>query len=231
MATLGICCGGNHTAIHNRSLRLGIDRSNHSFPPNQIAQFHRSLSIPNHVLSTKRKPFRISASTTTTSPIVPPCYANVETYNDTNEALFSEKLDEWMRDSVVEIVKNLRDGPLLVQVHANKNGETRLVTGKAVAENWPIVTRKWKDGETPSPDGVILVEELEDEKDLNVDGARAWGIVIQGKGLECGPAFYLLKTSRVGSGLGRFCTHFCVVRVKSFWESALSQLTDCWLLQ
>ncbi|KAA8533976.1 hypothetical protein F0562_031493 [Nyssa sinensis] len=250
MASLNIRCGGKHISIQNQNLCSGIDRSIPDFSPNRIAQFRSSLSISNHIDSTKRKPLRISASTTTTttisnSPICPPCFANVEPYCKilnqehkeigSNEPLFSEKLDEWMRDSVVEIVQNLREAPLLVQVYANKNGDTRLETKKAIAENWPNVKRNWKVGETPSPDGVILVEELEDEKDLNADaeenGAKAWGIVIQGKGLECAPAFYLLKTSSVGSDLGRLCTHFSAVRVKSFSESALSQLTDCWLLQ
>ncbi|MQL41363.1 hypothetical protein EI012_25995, partial [Escherichia coli] len=38
-----------------------------------------------------------------------------------------ERLDEWMRESVVEIVKNLKEAPLLVQVYTkrkNCEGET-----------------------------------------------------------------------------------------------------------
>ncbi|CAI0459206.1 unnamed protein product [Linum tenue] len=74
---------------------------------------------------------------------------------------------------------------------------------------------------------------LETEKAVEEEEAtKAWGIVVQGKGAECGPVCYLLKTSRVGSsGLGLCCTHFCLMRVKGFRESAKSQLKNCWLLQ
>jgi hypothetical protein len=149
-----------------------------------------------------------------------------------NEPKISEKLDDWMRDSVVEIVKNLKQAPLLVQIYANNNdGSTKVETEKAVAENWANVNREWSDGDKPSPDGIILVEELEDENDTEEE-TRAWGVVIQGKGVEKekGPACYLLKTSRVGSGMGSFCTHYCLVKVKSFRKTAVSQFMDCWLL-
>ncbi|KAL6992771.1 hypothetical protein U1Q18_010886 [Sarracenia purpurea var. burkii] len=143
-----------------------------------------------------------------------------------------------MRDSAAEIVKNLREAPLLVQVFASNNG-ARLETEKAVAEGWPVVTRRWKDGETPPPDGLIFVEELGDGEgkgdphsvEADDDGTRAWGIVVQGKGAECGPVCYLMKTCRVGSGLGTCSTHFCLTKVQGFRESALSQLANCWLLQ
>lgn len=161
-----------------------------------------------------------------------------------------ERLDEWMRESVVEIVKNLREAPLLVQVYPKKKtceGETTpsLTTEKkVVVEDWPEVKERWEAGETPLPEGVIFVEELGSDEAENNGGqggrrgertTRAWGIVVQGKGVGCGPVCYLLKTSRVGSGPGPgmgFCsTHFCLVRVKSFRETVESQLKNCWLLQ
>ncbi|KAF5793805.1 hypothetical protein HanXRQr2_Chr08g0320561 [Helianthus annuus] len=43
----------------------------------------------------------------------------------------SENLDEWMRKSVTEIVKNITQAPLLVQIYAD--GEVK--TKKAVPEN------------------------------------------------------------------------------------------------
>lgn len=144
-------------------------------------------------------------------------------------AVVYEKLDEWMKDSVVEIVKNLREAPLLVHVY-DGDETTMLKTEKAVEEEtWPVVMKKWKKRETPLPEGVIFVEQLEEEEAEAT--TRAWGIVVQGKGIDCGPVCYLLKTSRVGSGLGVFCTHFCLMRVKSFRESTRSQLKNCWLLQ
>lgn len=161
-----------------------------------------------------------------------------------------EKLDAWMRDSVTEIVKNLREGPLLVHVYGNSTDKPRLETEKGVEEeNWDALKGKWEAGETPSPEGVIFVGELMDDGEVDGDGdedsgvssgdgiTRAWGLVVQGKGEECGPACYLLKTSRVnvgsgyGLGMGMGCTHFCLVRVKSFRESAQSQLKNSWLLQ
>ncbi|MED6123396.1 hypothetical protein PIB30_048819 [Stylosanthes scabra] len=157
-----------------------------------------------------------------------------------------ERLDTWMKDSVVEIVKNLKEAPLLVQVFSKRKGEvtaTSMRTEKQVVlEDWPAVKERWESGETPVTEGVIFVEEIggEDEEEENSGSdrertTRAWGIVVQGKGVGCGPVCYLLKTSRVGSGPGSgagLCsTHFCLVRVKSFRESVESQLKNCWLLQ
>lgn len=229
MASLGIRHGVNPRLIQN-SLRT--DRSNH------ISRFTSCLSIPNHAKNNPKQ--RVSASAALSSYPVSSPYNNFEPQfyrieeNDKvqSEPTFSEKLDEWLRDSVVEIVKNLKQAPLLVQIYANNNeGSMEVKTEKAIAENWTDVNREWTDGDRPSPDGIILVEELEDENDLETE-TKAWGVLIQGKGVEKerGPACYLLKTSRVGSGLGLFCTHYCLVRVKSFSESAVSQFKDCWLL-
>ncbi|CAI0552325.1 unnamed protein product [Linum tenue] len=162
--------------------------------------------------------------------------------------IVAEKLDEWMRDSVTEIVKNLTAAPLLVHVYSDERGK-KLETEKAVEEgDWKKLIEKWKKRDSPLPEGVIFVEQLldggrsavlaaaeaeEEENDVAEEEAtKAWGIVVQGKGAECGPVCYLLKTSRVGSsGVGLCCTHFCLMRVKSFRESAKSQLKNCWLLQ
>ncbi|XP_054788175.1 uncharacterized protein LOC129294086 [Prosopis cineraria] len=148
-----------------------------------------------------------------------------------------ERLDGWMKDSVVEIVKNLREAPLLVQVYPKKNangGEaTALRTEKAEVDDWPGVVQKWETGEAPLPEGVILVEELGDEgKEGKERTTKAWGVVVQGRGVGSGPICYLLKTSRVksGPGMSPFCTYYCLVRVKSFRETVESQLKNCWLL-
>ncbi|WCJ20082.1 hypothetical protein M5689_002341 [Euphorbia peplus] len=145
-----------------------------------------------------------------------------------NRAVVHEKVDEWMRESVTEIVKNLGGAPLLVQVY--EGGET---TTLAVEEaSWPAVMENWGKKEVAVPEGVIFVDQLEEEEEDEI--TRAWGIVVQGKGEGCGPVCYLLKTSRVGVDSGRgglCCTHFCLMKVKSFRESAKSQLKNCWLLQ
>lgn len=121
-----------------------------------------------------------------------------------------EKLERWMKQSVVEIVKNLNGSPLFVHVYGSGLGTT-LKAERAAAEDWAQLKGKWVKGEEPCPEGIILVEELKED-----DG---------------GVACYLLKTSKVGCGnLGLFSTHYCLVRVKNFRESAKSQLTSCWLV-
>ncbi|XP_031093424.1 uncharacterized protein LOC115998094 isoform X1 [Ipomoea triloba] len=168
------------------------------------------------------------------------------------DKIAAEKLDRWMRGSVAEIVKNLTRAPLLVQVYSDGGGEednAEVRAERAVVEEWPAVKGEWESGERRSPDGLIFVEELRDdgvndeEQEESFNGVnseegnetvtRAWGIVVQGRGAECGPVCYLLKTSKVGAGIGMgaFCTHFCLVRVKSFRESAFCQFKNCWLLQ
>ncbi|PSS34411.1 GDSL esterase/lipase [Actinidia chinensis var. chinensis] len=217
MASLSVRCVLNqHPSIH---LRRGADRPDPNPNPKRI------LPIG---LSSSKKPPRISATTTATA-MTP----SVNRSSENKKVLFSERLDDWMRDSAAEIVRNLRKSPLLVQVYAaDDGGAARLETEKAVSvEDWPAVTKRWKVGEVSPPDGVILVEEIcGGDENENENGTKAWGVVVQGKGAKCGPVCYLLKTNRVVSGLGTGCTHFCLVRVQGFRESVFSQLTRCWLV-
>uniref|UniRef100_A0A1J3CQL6 DUF7804 domain-containing protein n=1 Tax=Noccaea caerulescens TaxID=107243 RepID=A0A1J3CQL6_NOCCA len=152
-----------------------------------------------------------------------------------------EKLDRWMKVSVTEIVKNLSEAPLLVHLHAGDKEDGTVVVMKA--EEWAAVKGRWERGEAEMPEGIIFVEQLGAPAEENCgcgfdggDGTRAWGLVVQGKGVECGPVCYLLKTTRVGSvsgsasGLGMRCTHFCLAKVSSFRETTESQLRNCWLV-
>lgn len=146
------------------------------------------------------------------------------------------RIDSWVQNSVPDIVKNLKQAPLLVQIYSGFDGGIQIQTEKAVLEEWPATRDEWRSGESKSPDGLIFVEELERESDENQElgegVTRAWGIVVQGKGAECGPSCYLLKTDRVCAGLGLgFCTHFCLMKVKNFRDSALEQFNDSWLLR
>lgn len=154
------------------------------------------------------------------------------------EGVLSSKIDEWMKESMVDIVKNLKQAPLLVQIYAEDGkGEVKIKTERAVMEDWPMVKSEWESGEKRSPDGLIFVGEIGNEDENNVEEGegitKAWGVVVQGKGVECSPACYLLKTSRVcaGFGMGLFCTHFCLARVQNFRDSALVQFKNSWLLQ
>ncbi|CAG7905521.1 hypothetical protein BRARA_D00348 [Brassica rapa] len=154
-----------------------------------------------------------------------------------------EKLDEWLRDSVVEIVRNLRESSLMVNLYAEGNGglTTTATATNPAAEDWEAMEGRWGRGEERTPEGVVLVEKLADgevaERDDYDGGAcgegatSAWGIVAQGRGTDSGPVCYLLKTTRVGSGVGTVCTHFSLVKVKSFRETAVSQLNNSWLVQ
>ncbi|XP_015077521.1 uncharacterized protein LOC107021387 [Solanum pennellii] len=152
------------------------------------------------------------------------------------EGVLSGKIGEWMNESVVDIVKNLKQAPLLVEIYSEDGkGGVRIKTERAVEEDWPIKKSEW---EKRSPDGLIFVGELggEDEKLVEEEGegiTKAWGVVVQGKGMECSPACYLLKTSRVGAGIGMglFCTHFCLAKVQNFRDTALMQFQNSWLLQ
>lgn len=161
-----------------------------------------------------------------------------------NNGVFPEVIDSWMRDSVEDIVKNLKQAPLMVRIYSvtdvsgENNGRVRIQTEKAIMDKWPEVKNQWETGESKTPDGLIFVDELEEspdqvnEDDLEDGVTRAWGLVVQGKGAECGPTCYLLKTNRVCGGMGSgCCTHFCLMRVKNFRDSALEQFRDSWLLQ
>ncbi|CAL0327546.1 unnamed protein product [Lupinus luteus] len=206
-----------------------------------------SVAISDYSRSTVRKG-RIYA--TATKATAARLFDNRKSYSSggaKNAVEAQERLDEWMRESVVEIVKNLKEAPLLVQVYTkNKNGEgeTSISTEKkVVVEDWHEVKERWEAGETPLPEGVIFVEEIGSDEEPANGGAgngterttRVWGVVVQGKGVGCEPVCYLIKTCRVGSGPGMasglYSTHFCLVRVKSFRETAQSQLKNCWLLQ
>ncbi|KNA22307.1 hypothetical protein SOVF_035470 [Spinacia oleracea] len=167
-------------------------------------------------------------------PMVAKCSASAASIEMTRGS--PEKFDHWIQESVGEIVKNLKEAPLFVHVYGGA-ANTTVKTETAVAENWGHLKGKWVKGEEPSPEGIILVEELKEEDDVGIlegqngDCTKAWGVLIQGKGEDGGVACYLLKTSRVGCGnLGLFCTHYCLVRVNSFRETARSQLTSCWLV-
>lgn len=229
------------------SSTLGI--GNNSFVRNHVGKWsienrcnNRSVVIGDQSRSRGGRKGRISATTASLKPTWK--YEGGGGGKDKghrNDAVdASERLDEWMKDSVGEIVKNLREAPLLVQVYPKKKGNGGEMTAlrtekKAVGDDWPVVMEKWESGETPLPEGVILVEELAEEGEEGRERTtKAWGIVVQGRGAGSAPVCYLLKTSRVGSGPGMgtcSCTHFCLVRVKSFRETVKSQLKNCWLLQ
>ncbi|KAM7275189.1 hypothetical protein ACFE04_017055 [Oxalis oulophora] len=138
-----------------------------------------------------------------------------------------DKLDKWMRDSVVEIVKNLREAPLLLHVYGGDDDEELKVEKMVEEEIWPSVIAQ-------RPEGVIFVEKLEEKEkekestnEVTPGEEEVVGVVVQGRGGRVGPACYLLKTNRVGPAC-----HFCLVRVNSFrGTTAKQQFEDCWLVK
>lgn len=202
----------------------------HVNKPNPILNLNTCLSVSKQI---RKRVFShcISASLSLSNSGV----GGVIKEDQKTEGVSSGKIDEWMKESVVDIVKNVKQAPLLVQIYAEDGkGEVKIKTERAVEEDWPMVKSEW---EKRSPDGLIFVGEIgsEDEKIVEEEGriTKAWGVVVQGKGVECSPACYLLKTSRVcaGFGMGLFCNHFCLARVQNFRDSALMQFKNSWLLQ
>ncbi|XP_071732722.1 uncharacterized protein [Rutidosis leptorrhynchoides] len=210
MTCLGVRYGGaGHRLLHKPATGF-LD--NQSGPISGSNRLH-SLSIPKSPIS------RISTAATGTLTAV--------TVSDFDR---TDKFDEWMRNSVTEIVKNVKQAPLLVQIYAD--GDVVKTETAVTAEDWPDVVKR-----TPSsPDGIILVEELREKIDMDDsgdgdDGTKAFGVLIQGRDRIKSSACYLLKTCRVNGGMGLFCTHFCLMKVHSFGKSVNSQFNDCWLLQ
>ncbi|GMI73224.1 hypothetical protein HRI_000991700 [Hibiscus trionum] len=218
----GVSCGGNVCLQRQEPTHLFKSQNPNGRPC--------SLMVSNPQSSKPRTSTKISTSKVSLQPLPK------QQEKKRNEVLY-DKIDEWMRDSVVDIVKKLPESPLLVHVYSDDDDTTRIRTEKAEESNWVSVKQKWEKGETPMPDGVIFVEQIQEEEeeedgDEKSDGCcRAWGIVVQGQGRGLAPACYLLKTSKVNGGLGLKCTHFCLVKVQSFRETAFSQLKNCWLLQ
>ncbi|XP_010516244.1 PREDICTED: uncharacterized protein LOC104791933 [Camelina sativa] len=235
-ASARICCGGSACAV--RCDRRTVDLNSRSF-----------CVVP---VTNRRNFCEIGKVSMSMDEFAPPPSAAVKIdrvgeRKRSGSVVSREKLDVWLRDSVVEIVKNLRESPLLMHLYAEANGRLTTTATSPEAEDWPELKERWGRGEERTPEGVIFVEKLTDddvadregddgEDDYHSDGGAcgdtsAWGIVAQGRGTDSGPVCYLLKTTRVGSGMGTVCTHFCLVKVKSFRETAMSQLNNSWLVQ
>ncbi|RHN69805.1 hypothetical protein MtrunA17_Chr3g0128751 [Medicago truncatula] len=176
--------------IGNNRLTAGVGIQKRCCDVNRVVTC--SVAIGDWTRSTVNKG-RISAVATATTTTVTANKMIVERNGKnrggtTNEAIQAqERLDRWMRESVVEIVKNLKEAPLLVQIYSKKKDETtKLATEKV--EDWEAVKERWETGETPMPEGVIFVEELgEDEAEdggergLKERTTKMWGVVVQGK--------------------------------------------------
>ncbi|ERN16557.1 hypothetical protein AMTRI_Chr11g153490 [Amborella trichopoda] len=148
-----------------------------------------------------------------------------------------ENLDQWMVDSIPEIVRNIGKAPFLIYVYSpmDEEGRWQEIVG---IDSWNEIRRSLNER---GPDGVILVEELlnkqedDDDGEGQVEGAcsrsKLWGLLIQGSGADdsCSSSrCYILETTRICSTVG-FCTHFCLAKAKCFGEAASVQLRNSWL--
>ncbi|XP_074590092.1 uncharacterized protein LOC141846005 [Curcuma longa] len=150
-----------------------------------------------------------------------------------------EKLERWITDSIGEIVRNIQNEPFFMHIFSDCGGASglRLVKEEAFPERWPRIKKRWERTRR-TPDAVILVERLEGdgedesrEEDSAIAGGcdnhETWGLVVQGRGMDCA-ACYILNTTRVRSAVG-FCTHFCLVRAQCFGDPVDVQLRNAWL--
>lgn len=161
----------------------------------------------------------------------------------------SEKLEEWMRDSVIEIVKHIQEAPFLHYVFDRKSPSASLKKHRNYADtfgkvdSWAKIRNSLRD---ISPDAVILVQKLNqdispesEEENVLCNGNKrqssdqqgctaVWGLLIQGRSIGAS-ACYILKTTQIVSTNG-YCTSFCLTRAKCFGPTPLIQLTNSWLL-
>lgn len=216
----------SNSSVLNRSPAIRSDSHEYLSPSSSSTSFSMSVLDHGHKISPTKKRM-------------------VEDFNEEN---FSGKLDQWVKDSVVEIVNYLDEAPFLVYIYSDDEEQEmpRLVKEKACPENWPVIKeRLGRRGKNTTPNGIILVEEIDNdnqEKNGNLiknrekenscnnnnNNNRVWGILIQGKGANY-PVCYMLKTCRVACVTG-FCTHFCLARVECFVEALDLQFMKLWLL-
>lgn len=172
-------------------------------------------------------------------------------HSEKASAIAPEKLDEWMNESICEIVKSIGEAPSLFHIFSGaaagagdgdraagsstspspSSSSLRLEREPALADKWPHITRGWDEGK-PIPDGILLVEAIEaGDMEVRQDGAngiRTWGLLIQGRGMDCASC-YLLKTCRVQGPAG-FCTHFNLIKAQCFGDPAEVQFKKAWLV-
>ncbi|KAH7429188.1 hypothetical protein KP509_09G034600 [Ceratopteris richardii] len=165
--------------------------------------------------------------------------------------------DRWMEECVCDIVKNINEAPSLHMLYNVEDGKSAVRSWKQKVEGSPGISTddKWKEVrdliKSSSPDGVILVQHLDDETVKRCclgDGlslhsredssdeesskccqsTNLWGLLVAGKDVTK-IACYILKTTSVSSSYGS-CIQFCLTKAKCFGPSWHEQLQSCWLV-
>ncbi|KAH7548247.1 hypothetical protein JRO89_XS14G0088500 [Xanthoceras sorbifolium] len=144
MASVAVRCGGGGVTC---SMRQGW--RNHRAPSKRNASLTMMIGGGTKEMMT---PISISISSASSSSMASRTnqLGTRRKKQRQEEAVSHENvIDEWMKDSVVEIVKNLREAPLLVQVYSDDGGNgtaTRLRTEKAEPEDWLTMKTEWENG-------------------------------------------------------------------------------------
>lgn len=167
-----------------------------------------------------------------------------------------EKLDQWMKQSIIEIVNHIQDAPFVHYVFDKKSplpGRWQKVPaiyisreGGRAEESWGILRNYIAN---ICPDAMIYVQKLNSECKCKYCSAHGysrrgsgegeqeegstdmWGLIIQGRGggVSC-CASYILKTTRFVSANGCW-TQFSLVKAKCFGECPCTQFIRSWLFQ
>lgn len=164
----------------------------------------------------------------------------------TGVSVTTDKLHQWMAESVMEIVRHIREAPFLYYVFERNVPSTtpkrQRVPQDALKEEegWPNLRNLLRN---VLPDGVILVKRLDEHSNANeyltdsgseMQGfdesgrTNIWGLLVEGRGVGLN-ACYILQTTEIMSTHG-YCTQFCLKKAKCFGASPRNQLIQSWLL-
>eukprot|EP00253_Pinus_taeda_P008448 PITA_08448 len=163
----------------------------------------------------------------------------------------SEKLVEWIRDSVIEILKHIQGAPFQHHVPDGKSPSASLKKQRDYADVFGKVDSWAKIGTSVrniSPDAVILVQKLNQDispesEEENVpdngnrrhstdqQGRRAvWGLLIQGRGVGLWSECLLYFEDNADCFSLWILNQFRFDNGKCFGPTPRTQLTNSWLL-
>ncbi|KAL8130376.1 hypothetical protein V2J09_019531 [Rumex salicifolius] len=108
---------------------------------------------------------------------LPLALSEVKSTNGRKKPANPPQVDNLIKRSVTEIVKNINEAPFLVHLYSESNdseaeeqsinnSQLKLEIERATTESWPFIRQRWEGENSASPDGVILVEELSSEEAL-----------------------------------------------------------------
>ncbi|KAL0321762.1 UNVERIFIED_CONTAM: hypothetical protein Scaly_2472600 [Sesamum calycinum] len=122
---------------------LARNKSNHVFSPNPILSISKNTKkIPQSYVSASA----VSSGSAVVVGSPPPGEVVKTADSHGKDANISGKIDSWMQESVVDIVSNLKQSPLLVKIQSENDGRVKIQTEKAIARDWPVLKSEWRRG-------------------------------------------------------------------------------------